>query len=117
MIQTIGYGNKTPEVFFAELEAMDPDLVVDVRDSPRGWSPAYSKAGLEKRLGAKYMWLPVCGNATRELPPTLNDEAACLDEIRKLMAAHGQIVLFCAEMDERRCHRNYIKKRLTQRTL
>lgn len=115
MIRTIGYGNKTPKVFFAELDALEPDLVVDVRDSPRGWSPAYSKAGLQKRLGEKYLWLPVCGNATRELPPTLNDEVACLNELRKLMGLHGLVVLLCAEMDERRCHRSYIKKRLTGR--
>ncbi len=115
MIRTIGYGNKTPAVFFAELDAMEPDLVIDVRDSPRGWTPSYSKAGLQKRLGERYMWLPVCGNATRELPPTLNDEAACLAEIRRLMDVHGTVILLCSEMDERRCHRSYIKKRLTER--
>ena len=113
MIRTIGYGGKTPTEFFAELEAMNPDLVIDVRDYPhRAFLGSYTKAGLEKRLGEKYLWLPVCGNATRELPPTLNDETACFDEIRQLMETHGLIVLLCAEKDERRCHRFYIKRRL-----
>ena len=113
MILTIGYGGKKPTDFFAELEAMNPDLVIDVRDNPhRAFLHTYTRAGLEKRLGEKYLWLPVCGNATRELPPTLNDEAACLAEIRKLMDVHGLIVLLCAEKDERRCHRSYIKRRL-----
>ena len=118
MIRTIGYGNKTPEIFFAELDAMKPDLVVDVRDYPhKARLSCYTKAGLEKRLGDKYLWLPWCGNATRKLPPTLNDEANCLDKLRRLIIAFGQVVLLCAEMDERRCHRHYIKKRLTQRCL
>jgi len=113
MIQTIGYGNKKPTEFFAELEEMNPDLVIDVRDYPfKAWSGAYTKAGLEKRLGEKYLWLPVCGNVTRELPPTLRDEESCLKEIRKLMDVHGLIVLLCAEKDENRCHRSYIKKKI-----
>ena len=114
MIRTIGYGNKPPAVFFKELEELNPDLVIDVRASPRGWSHSYSKRGLEKRLGEKYVWLPMCGNATKVLPPTLSDESACLKEIRKHMEAHGLVVLLCAEMDENRCHRHYIANRIKE---
>jgi len=113
MVRIIGYGGKTPTEFFAELEAMKPDLIIDVRDSPhRSFLHTYTKASLEKRLGEKYLWLPDCGNASRRLPPTLRDEAACLDEIKKLMEAHGTIVLLCAEKDGRRCHRSYIRRKL-----
>ena len=115
MLKTVGYGNKKPTEFFAELEAMNPDLVVDVRDYPhRARLGCYAKTGLEKRLGGKYLWLPVCGNATRELPPTLRDEESCLKEIRKLMDVHGLIVLLCVEKDERRCHRSYIRKKVKE---
>jgi len=114
-IRTIGYGGKTPTDFFAELEAMKPDLVIDVRDRPHwAYLGCFTKRGLEKRLGEKYVWLHVCGNATRELPPTLNDEAKCLDEIRKLMENHGSIVLLCAEKDENKCHRYYIINRIME---
>ena len=113
MLRTIGYGGKKPSEFFAELEALNPDLVIDVRDYPhRAFLGSYTKTGLEKRLGEKYRWLPVCGNATRELPPTLNDEVACLDEIRKLMDIYGVVILLCAEKDEKRCHRHYIANRI-----
>ncbi len=114
-IKTIGYGGKTPTDFFAELDAMKPDLLIDVRDSPhRAFLNTYTKTSLEKRLGEKYLWLPMCGNATRELPPTLNDEDDCFDRIRKLMDTHGLIVLLCAEKDEKRCHRQYIVTKIKE---
>jgi len=114
MLKTIGYGGKKPTDFFNELEAMNPDLVIDVRDYPhRAFLNTYTKASLEKRLGEKYLWLPTCGNVTREIPPTLRDETACLEEIRKLMGTYGLIVLLCAEKDEKRCHRSYIRKKVT----
>ena len=118
MILTIGYGGKKPTAFFKEIEEISPDLIIDVRDNPhRAFLNIYTKAGLEKTLkilGLKYLWLPVCGNATRSLPPTLNDEAACLNEIRKLMDTHGLIVLLCAEKDEQRCHRHYIANKIME---
>lgn len=61
-IKTIGYGNKTPAVFFAELDEMNPDIIIDVRNYPlKAWNGAYTKAGLEKRLGEKYRWIPFAG--------------------------------------------------------
>jgi len=112
MIRTIGYGGKKPMDFFNELREMNPSLVVDVRDYPhKAFLGSYTKTRLENRLGEKYLWLPVCGNVTRERPPTLRDETACLEEIRKLMGAHRLIVLLCAEKDEKRCHRSYIRKK------
>uniref|UniRef100_A0A6M3M3W8 DUF488 domain-containing protein n=1 Tax=viral metagenome TaxID=1070528 RepID=A0A6M3M3W8_9ZZZZ len=115
MLKTVGYGNKKPTEFFAELKEMNPDLVIDMRDYPfKAWSGAYTKAGLEKRLGGKYLWLSVCGNVTRELPPTLRDEESCLKEIRKLMDVHGLIVLLCAEKGEQLCHRSYIRKKVKE---
>ena len=115
MIRTIGYGGKKPTDFFNELREMNPGLVVDVRDYPhKAFLGSYTKTGLEKRLGEKYRWLPVCGNVTRELPPTLRDEESCLKEIRKLMDIHGLIVLLCAEKDEQLCHRSYIRKKVKE---
>lgn len=92
---------------------MNPSLVVDVRDNPhKAFLGSYTKTGLEKQMGEKYLWLPVCGNVTRELPPTLRDEESCLEEIRKLVDIHGLIILLCAEKDEHSCHRSYIKKKI-----
>ena len=110
-VLTIGYGGKMPDLFFEELESMKVDVVVDVRENPfRAFLSAYTKKGLEKCLGDRYVWIRELGNKSRELPPTLVDEEEGLRKLRELMKKHRRIVLLCAEKDENRCHRNYIKK-------
>ncbi|MCX6649652.1 MAG: DUF488 domain-containing protein [Candidatus Bathyarchaeota archaeon] len=109
---TIGYGGKKPDKFFAEIEALNPG-VVDVREDPlHAFLGVYTKRGLEARLGSRYVWIRELGNTTRELPPTLVDEEERLRKLRALMAEHGRVVLLCAEKDEERCHRGYIKAKL-----
>ena len=110
---TIGYGGKKPGDFFAELDALKPDVVVDVREDPlHALLGVYTKRGLEARLGARYVWIRELGNSTRELPPTLVDEEEGLRKLRALMEEHKRVVLLCAEKDETRCHRGYIKAKI-----
>jgi uncharacterized protein (DUF488 family) len=110
---TIGYGGKKPGDFFAELEAFKPDLIVDVRENPfHAFLSAYTKKGLEMRLGSRYIWIKELGNTSRVLPPTLVDEEEGLEKLHKLMQQHKRVVLLCAEKDEERCHRGYIKAKL-----
>ncbi|MDP2899723.1 MAG: DUF488 domain-containing protein [Candidatus Bathyarchaeota archaeon] len=110
---TIGYGGKKPDNFFAELEALNPGIVVDVREDPfHAFLGVYTKRGLETRLGARYVWIRELGNSTRELPPTLVDEAEGLRKLRTIMSQHERVVLLCAEKDEDRCHRGHIKAKL-----
>lgn len=110
---TIGYGGKKPGDFFAELDALKPDAVVDVREDPlHAFLGVYTKRGLEARLGARYVWIRELGNSTRELPPTLVDEEEGFRKLRALMEKHTRVVLLCAEKDEARCHRGYIKAKL-----
>jgi uncharacterized protein (DUF488 family) len=62
---TIGYGGKKPGDFFAELEAFKPDLIVDVRENPfHAFLSAYTKKGLEMRLGSRYIWIKELGNTS-----------------------------------------------------
>ncbi len=115
IIKTIGYGGKKPEDFFRELESLGPDLVVDVRENPfRAYLGVYTKPYLEKRLGSRYTLLGELGNRSRELPPTLVDEEAGLRILRGLAEGRRILVLLCAEKDEDRCHRGYIKRRLLE---
>jgi len=114
-IRTIGYGGKKPDDFFRELESMEPDLVVDVRENPyRAYLGVYTKTHLERRLGSRYTWVRELGNRSRELPPTLVDEEVGLRRLRELAEAHDVIVLLCAEKDEERCHRGYIRLKLQE---
>jgi len=107
---TIGYGGKKPVDFFAELEELKPDVIVDVRENPfHAFLGAYTRKGLEMRLGSRYIWIKELGNTSRVLPPTLVDEALGLEKLHALMQHHNRVVLLCAEKDEERCHRGYIK--------
>jgi len=113
-ILTFGYGGKKPTDFFMELENMAPDYVVDVRESPhRAYLGSYTKAHLEKRL-ENYVWIRELGNSTRTLPPTLVNEAKGMEKLEKLCKGSSRVVLLCAEKDENRCHRSYVKEKIEQ---
>ncbi len=112
---TIGYGGKMPDRFFEELESLKADVVVDVRENPfRAFMNVYTKRELEKCLGDRYIWIRELGNKSRELPPMLVDEEEGLRKLRALMEKHRRIVLLCAEKDENRCHRGYIKDKIRE---
>jgi uncharacterized protein (DUF488 family) len=114
---TIGYGGKKPDSFFAELEALKPDIVVDVRQDPfHAFLGVYTQRGLINRLGEKYVWISDLGNTTRELPPSLVDEKEGLRKLHALMERHKRIILLCAEKDETQCHRSYIKAKLKEKS-
>lgn len=116
MITTIGYGGKKPDDFFKELNSLNADLVIDVRENPhKAFLTVYTRNVLKRILKEKYVWLPSCGNVTRKLPPTLKDEKHCLGRIQFLTTKFNRIVLLCAEKDEARCHRSYIKEKLLEK--
>jgi uncharacterized protein (DUF488 family) len=111
-ILTIGYGGKKPTDFFQELERMAPDYIVDVRESPhRAYLGSYTKAHLEKRLH-QYIWIRELGNSTRTLPPILVNESTGMEKLEKLCKGSERVVLLCAEKDENRCHRSYVKEKI-----
>jgi uncharacterized protein (DUF488 family) len=117
-VLTIGYGGKMPGRFFEELESLKADVVVDVRENPfRAFMNVYTKRELEKCLGDRYIWIRELGNKSRELPPMLVDEEEGLRKLRALMEKHRRIVLLCAEKDENRCHRGYIKDKIREGVL
>ncbi len=112
-VVTIGYGGKKPTDFFAEIEVLNPDYVVDVRQDPfHAFMGVYTKAGLEKKLGDRYVWIRELGNTIRELPPVLVDEAEGMRKLRVLMEGKRRVALLCAEKDETQCHRSYIKAKV-----
>ena len=114
-VLTFGYGGKKPDEFFAELEALKPDIIVDVRQDPfHAFLGVYTQRGLMNRLGGKYVWISELGNTTRELPPILVDEKLGLTKLRALMEKYKRVILLCAEKDETHCHRSYIKAKVTE---
>ena len=114
-VLTIGYGGKRPTKFLTELENMNPDLVIDVRrDATKAFLGFYTYKHLEKVI-SHYVWLPDLGNARKALPPVLINEEAGLEKalLNILMLKKcDTVVLLCAEKDENRCHRKYVKEKL-----
>lgn len=114
-VETIGYGGKKPDDFFKELDELNPDIVVDVRENPyRAFLGVYTLPQLEKRLGSKYTWIKELGNKTRMMPPTLVDETVGLEKLIEFSKTHKRIVLLCAEKLEENCHRGYVKRRFIE---
>ncbi len=114
-IETIGYGGKKPDEFFKELEALNPDIVVDVRKNPHhAFLGVYTLPQLQRRMGSKYTWIKELGNKTRMMPPTLVDEEAGLKKLKQLANQYSRIVLLCAEKLEENCHRGYVKQRFLE---
>ncbi|MBN1681933.1 DUF488 domain-containing protein [Candidatus Bathyarchaeota archaeon] len=114
-IFTIGYGGKKPDDFFKELDGLNPDIVVDVRENPfKAYLNCYTKNSLENHLKEKYVWIRELGNKTRTLPPTLVDEEEGLKKLKQILQTHSTVILLCAEKEEENCHRNYIKKKIEQ---
>ena len=109
---TIGYGGKKPSDFFSELEELNPDVIVDVRENPnKAYLGCYTKAHFEKRLG-QYIWIEELGNKTRSLPPKLVNEEKGMKKLQNLCHDENTVVLLCAEKDEKRCHRLYVKEKM-----
>lgn len=113
-ILTIGYGGKKPDEFFAELDELKPCVLVDVRRDPfHAFLGVYTQSHLKKRI-KRYVWIQELGNKVKRLPPVLMDEEHGMKRLRavcKFAEIDGvsRIVLLCAEKDEKRCHRLYVK--------
>lgn len=126
-ILTIGYGNWSPNRFFAKLDALKPDLIIDVRADPwHAWSGCYTADFLMKKF-PNYVSIPALGNLARTLPPQLINEEIGFRQLLMLLSPEWRVfgktirfplintvVLLCSELDENRCHRKYVKEKLVK---
>ena len=106
-----------PQLFLRYLLEANIKVLVDVRASPRGWSPFYSKPHIEKWLAEhniEYFWARYLGNP-QGLPPeqyrmnglSYNNLLSILVGCRE---ADVNVALMCAELDHNRCHRSAITR-------
>jgi uncharacterized protein (DUF488 family) len=117
--KTIGYGGRDTSSLISTLKEMNADAVIDVRHKPYcGWNKDFCGEVLKDKLAAEgidYLWISDLGNTTRDI-----DNIKLVNErrgIEKVLAVVGQceydtVVLLCAEADEKRCHRSYVKDKL-----
>lgn len=127
IIYTIGYGNRTPEQFFAMLPSLDSATLIDVRYSPRGWHIGYSRKQLERKFGDAYLWFRLLGNTSGSadtwVPPTPDNGVSAEDALQGIaecmqhgMKTFANVILMCAEVDHARCHRRFVAEALAALT-
>ncbi len=117
--KTIGYAGRDTNSLISALKEMNADAVIDVRYKPYcGWNRDFCGEVMKEKLAAEgidYLWIQDLGNITRDI----NDIKLVNEErgIEKVLAAaaqyeYGSVVLLCAEADEKKCHRSYVRDKL-----
>ncbi len=120
LIKTIGYGGLGgANHLLAMLKEMNADIVIDVRLKPYcGWNKDFCASALKNALssaGIDYAWISDLGNLSRDVRNVkLANETRGIDKVLSLAETYQYktIVLLCAEADEKRCHRFYVKNKL-----
>jgi uncharacterized protein (DUF488 family) len=117
-ILTFGYGNrKNYDMFLDYLQYFRVEFVIDVRERPRAWSRKWYGEQIKEFCNSnniKYISQTALGNTSGKenwIPPNQEEAEAALIEIAEL-GKIGNILLLCAEMDSRRCHRVDVANRL-----
>lgn len=117
-ILTFGYGNRKEYTLFLEyLQKFQVEFVIDVRERPRAWTRKWYGEQIKEFCSSnniKYISKTALGNTSGKenwIPPNQAEAEAALTEVSEL-ARMGNILLLCAEMDSRRCHRVDVANRL-----
>ncbi|MFZ2410068.1 MAG: DUF488 domain-containing protein [Candidatus Methanoperedens sp.] len=122
VFKTVGYGGLSgANHLIAILKETNAELVVDVRLKPYcGWNKDFCGHALKDKLsgaGIDYFWTDDLGNITRDVRNIkLVNEKRGLEKVLALVKtySYGTVVLLCAEADEKRCHRLYLKNKLAE---
>lgn len=121
-IYTFGYGNrKTNGELLVYLKGFGIKTLIDVRRSPRAWSDTWY--GVKIRMsceaeGVKYKWIPALGNTTKTaewVPPNLEESQQAINQVAEI-AQQGNVLLLCAELDHRSCHRTAVAQAIADKT-
>jgi len=121
----IGYEGRTLPELLAALTAAGVTRLVDVRERPSSRKPGFSKASLDRELGARgieYVHCRAAGN------PFRHAEGSWTELYREHLAAHPEILdalealvrgrraaLLCFEAERAECHRGQLLAGLAAR--
>lgn len=120
-ILTFGYGNRKDYSNLIEyINDYQIDLIVDVRLRPKAWSRIWYGSALKQfcqSQNIRYMGEPrlgnISGNAAWE-PPCQESANLALECLSRHITRGSIVMLLCAELDYRRCHRTDVAKRLSE---
>ena len=117
-ILTFGYGNRRDyDQFIDYLESYQVEYVVDVRIKPRAWSRKWYGQEIKNLCLSKnidYISQTNLGNISGKahwIPPDEKAAEIALEKVAEL-ARNGTVLLLCAELDPRRCHRTEVADKL-----
>jgi hypothetical protein len=121
-IFTFGYGNRTSYDDLSKfIDENSIVRVIDVRLRPTAWTRRWHGVEIEKFCQSQdvsYDRETALGNTSGKrdwLPP---DEVAAKEAIEKvaelIRSDSGSILLLCAELDSKRCHRSEVASRLNK---
>jgi hypothetical protein len=114
---TGGYGGADPDDFFAALGTLTPapDVILDIRLAPKGWSVRYSGQTFLDELaaacpGSRTRWVRKLGNAGRfdGTGMRLVDPSA-IDDLVSVLRRGYNVLVICGCANESTCHRSLVK--------
>lgn len=130
-IYTIGYGNRTTEVFLTLLKQYNIDVVVDVRSQPVSkYNLDFTKQRLSRilnRARIRYEFMgdllggrpddKGCFSYSAKRKTELLDPRKCetkdsyikgISRLKAMRSPGRRIALMCSELEPERCHRGYV---------
>lgn len=120
-IYLAGYGNQLPARLMERIEAGAGEhcLVLDVRARRMSWCRAYTGPGTErvfKAGGHDYIWLHELGSLYHKSGVRLVNEPAGMMALEaQIKKSQVPVVLLCAELLSKDCHRRVIAEKLAGR--
>lgn len=121
-IYTFGYGNrKNYDSLLTYLLKFDVKYIIDVRLSPRAWTRTWYGDKLESFCQSQnihYISKTALGNTSGKanwIPPNKKQAQESLHELAEILQ-HSSLLLLCAEIDYKRCHRLEVAQSLSKIT-
>jgi uncharacterized protein (DUF488 family) len=122
LILTFGYGNRSNyDALLKYIKEYKIDILIDVREKPRAWNRKWYGDQLEKlcgEQGIEYLSETTLGNVSGTIH-WVSPHPEKVDRVLQEIAKESQsktVLLLCAEMDYRRCHRVEVAKKLQELT-
>lgn len=106
MIFTIGYSNKSIQVFIEKLLENKIDLVVDVRSKPYSRNPQFNKDNFKEYLNNNNIEYLFKGNCLGGLGINYNFNESIKKVIK--LSKKQNLALVCVEKNPKNCHRYQI---------
>lgn len=117
-LYTLGYKNWSFYDFIDKIKEIDA-IVVDVRFSPKGYSPFWSKSNLDKTLKNKYIHIPELGNKnynSPDKPIEISDIDYGTAKVLESVNLGFDCLLLCACEDVEKCHRKVVAEHIQSKS-